>query len=93
MDHGTLNRVCKSHMLFRRLVWTCDRQDSEDCLDYVRAWNQASHACHKAKKQLEAARATEAKKNSGHMFFKAKTSTQTDVADLRKDDGTKTTSD
>jgi hypothetical protein len=92
MDKGTLTSVRKKHQLFRRWLQT---RDGQDYTAYIRARNKAQRDCRKAKKKLEMNIANDAKRNPKAFwsYVKAKTSMKTGVGDLKKDDGTKTTSD
>lgn len=92
MDSGTLASVRKKHKLFRRWLQT---HNGQDYTLYARARNQAKKACRQAQKQLEKEVAAKAKKNPKAFwsYVKSKTNCRTGVADLRKADGTKTTTD
>ena len=62
---------------------------------YVKARNQATKACRKAKRRLEETVASSAKKNQKAFwsYVKSKTSIKTGVGDLKRDDGSRTSSD
>ncbi|KAA0202334.1 hypothetical protein HAZT_HAZT000415 [Hyalella azteca] len=92
LDCGTLTSVCKKHKLYQRWLQT---QAGEDYRAYAKTRNQAARACRAAKQKLEATIAAQAKNHpkSFWSYVQAKTKTRSGVADLRKEDGTKTTSD
>ena len=92
MDKGTLTTVRKKHQLFRRWIET---KDGEHYRDYIKARNKATKSCRKAKKKMEATVAAQARSNpkSFWSFIKTKTQTRSGIADLKKDDGTRATTD
>ncbi|KAL8614561.1 hypothetical protein ACOMHN_028972 [Nucella lapillus] len=61
----------------------------------VKARNKASRECRKAKRNLEATVAAEAKNNPKVFwsYVKSKTTTRSGIGDLKKENGSKTTSD
>ncbi|KAL8591660.1 hypothetical protein ACOMHN_056776 [Nucella lapillus] len=92
MDHKTLESVRKKHRLFRR--WQQTREKG-DYTAYLKARNKASRECRKAKRNLEATVAAEAKNNPKVFwsYVKSKTTTRSGIGDLKKENGSKTTSD
>ena len=92
MDGGTLTSVRTKHKRFQRWLQT---RSGEDYMAYVKARNQATKACRKAKRRLEEIVATSAKKNPKAFwsYVKSKTSIKTGVGDLKRDDGSRTSSD
>lgn len=92
MNPSTLAVVRKKHKLFRK--WQETRAD-EDYQAYLRARNQARKACRNAQRDLEKKVAADSKTNPKAFwnYVKSKTSTRTGIADLKNEDGTKTTSD
>ena len=92
MDRGTLTSVRKKHQLFRK--W----QQTKDDLDYtacIRARNKAAKDCRQAKKRLEKTVAADCKKNPKAFwsYVKSKTTVRSGIGDLKKEDGTRTSSD
>ncbi|KAL8559525.1 hypothetical protein ACOMHN_037189 [Nucella lapillus] len=92
MDRKTLESVRKKHRLFRRWQQT---QEIGDYTAYLKARNKASRECRKAKRNLEATVAAEAKNNPKVFwsYVKSKTTTRSGIGDLKKENGSKTTSD
>eukprot|EP00745_Piridium_sociabile_P043063 TRINITY_DN87471_c0_g3_i3.p1 TRINITY_DN87471_c0_g3~~TRINITY_DN87471_c0_g3_i3.p1 ORF type:complete len:950 (+),score=231.72 TRINITY_DN87471_c0_g3_i3:692-3541(+) len=92
LNGGTLNTVRQKHKLYRRWLQTKDGQDYQA---YIRSRNKATKACRKAKRKLEETVAAQAKTNpkSFWSFVKAKTKTRSGIADLKRSDGTKTSTD
>ncbi|KAL8625776.1 hypothetical protein ACOMHN_012368 [Nucella lapillus] len=78
--------------MYRRWIETRDGQDYQT---YVKARNRAARECRKAKIRLEKTVTEQAKKSpkSFWSYVKAKTSTRTGIADLKRSDGTKTKTD
>lgn len=92
LDKGTLASVRKKHKLYRRWLQT---KDGQDYLEYCKARNKAKRDCRKAKKRLEKEVAKDSKRNPKKFwsYTKDKTKTKSGVADLKKPDGSKTTTD
>ncbi|KAL8594920.1 hypothetical protein ACOMHN_038483 [Nucella lapillus] len=92
MDRKTLESVRKKHRLFRRWQQT---QEIGDYTAYLKARNKTSRECRKAKRNLEATVAAEAKNNPKVFwsYVKSKTMTRSGIGDLKKENGSKTTSD
>ncbi|XP_076466007.1 uncharacterized protein LOC143297493 [Babylonia areolata] len=92
MDKDTLETVRRKHRLFRK--WQANRNEV-NYKAYIKARNQAKVACRRAQQAQEAKVASEAKTNPKAFWncVKSKTKTKTGVADLKKPDGTKTTTD
>ncbi|KAL8601399.1 hypothetical protein ACOMHN_042403 [Nucella lapillus] len=92
MDYKSLESVRKKHRLFRRWQQT---REKDDYTAYLKARTKASRECRKAKRRLEATVAAEAKKNPKVFlsYVKSKTTTRSGIGDLKKEDGSKTTSD
>lgn len=92
MDKGTLETVRKKHRLWR--LWKRTRKTA-DRQKYLRANNQANKACKKAQKRLEKAVAEKAKTDPKAFwsYVSNKTKTRSGIADLKKPDGTRTTTD
>lgn len=92
MDKTTLAAVRKKHKLFR--LWTKSR-DVMDYQNYIRANNEARKACRKAQRQLEQTVASNAKNNPKAFwsYVNSKTKTRSGVADLKKEDGTRASTD
>ncbi len=92
MDKNAFTKVRKKHQSFNRYKETLEGQVYDV---YARARNQAKWECTKIKKQYEAKLAEEAKKNpkAFYKYARSKLKTKATVADLIKDDGTKTTSE
>jgi hypothetical protein len=92
LDSGTLKTVRTKHKLYRRWLQS---KAGEDYQAYVKARNKAARACRSAKRKLEATVAAQAKTNpkSFWSYVQSKTKTHTGVADLKRDDGTKATTD
>ncbi|KAK7108399.1 hypothetical protein V1264_016145 [Littorina saxatilis] len=92
MDKGTLRTVRKKHKLFRKWL---ESRDGKVYQEYCKVRNQARRACRKAQRLLEQTVAKQAKRNPKAFwsYVKNKTKTKTGIADLKKEDGTKTTSD
>ncbi|CAI9719750.1 Hypothetical predicted protein [Octopus vulgaris] len=67
----------------------------QDYQAYIRTRNKATNACRKAKKKLEKMVATQAKKSpkSFWSYVKSKTKSKTGIADLKRSEGSKTTTD
>ncbi|CAM1329914.1 Uncharacterised protein r2_g3902 [Pycnogonum litorale] len=92
LDRDTLNTVRTKHKMYRRWLQTKSGQDYEA---YIKSRNKAIKACRKAKKKLEETVAAQAKSNpkSFWSYVKAKTKSRTGIADLKRSDGSKTTTD
>ncbi|XP_076453447.1 uncharacterized protein LOC143288705 [Babylonia areolata] len=92
LDGRTLTSVRTKHKLYRR--WLQSRA-GEDYQAYAKARNRAAKACRQAKRKLEAAIAEQAKINpkSFWSYVKSKTKARTGIADLKREDGSKTTTD
>ena len=93
MDKATLDIVKNKHKLFRE--WHKNGNDKNDKKDYNKANNRARKECRKANKAYERKIAEESKTNP-KMFFKytnSKLKSKSGIADLTKEDGTKTKDD
>ena len=92
MDRGTLTSVRKKHQLFRKWQQT---KDDLDYTAYIRARNKAAKDCRQAKKRLEKTVAADCKKNPKAFwsYVKSKTTVRSSIGDLKKEDGTRTSSD
>ena len=93
MDKETLETVREKHRLFRE--WHRKGNDNDKKEPYKKANNKARKECRKANRAYERKVADESKKNP-KMFFQyvnSKVKTKSGIADLNKDDGTKTKND
>ena len=92
MDRGTLRTVRKKHQLFRRWLQTRDGQIYQE---YIKARNRASKECKKTKKRMELKVASEAKTKPKGVwsYVNSKVKSKSGVADLQKEDGSKTVND
>jgi hypothetical protein len=92
MDGGTLESVRKKHKLFSRWLKT---RTGEDYTAYLKARNKASNACRRARRCLEKSVAEKSRNNPKAFwaYVKSKTTTRSGIADLKKDDGSRTKTD
>ncbi|KAL8576907.1 hypothetical protein ACOMHN_067357 [Nucella lapillus] len=92
MDRDTLETVRRKHRLFRK--WQTNINE-ENYKAYIKSRNQARATCRRAQKTQEAKVASDAKTNPKAFwnYVKSKTTLRTGIADLKKPDGTKTTTD
>ncbi|CAM1307199.1 ARSA (predicted) [Pycnogonum litorale] len=92
MDEKTLEVVRKKHRTFRKWQQT---RSTLDYNEYIRCRNRARKACQQAKKNLEKSVAADSKKNPKAFwrYVKSKTSARTGIGDLKKQDGTKTSTE
>ena len=92
MDKDTLEVVRKKHRLFRK--WNKSK-DPEDHVQYSKANNKSRKECRKAQMRYEEKIAKESKHNprAFYSYTKSRIKCKTGIADLIKEDGTKTKSD
>ena len=92
MNKETLDIVREKHRLFRK--WQSTRNPKDET-DYKKANNRARRECRRADKNKEKKVAEEAKENPNGFwrFVNAKLKVKSGIADLKKDDGSKTTTD
>ena len=93
MDKETLESVRNKHRLFRR--WNKDSDNKELEKEYTKANNKARKDCRKAHRNYEKKVAEQAKENpkAFYSYVNSKIKSKTGIADLKKEDGTKTKSD
>lgn len=92
MDKNTLETVRKKKRLWR--LWKKTKKEA-DFQKYLQANNKASRACKKAQRRLEKDVAEKAKTDPKAFwsYVNGKTKAKSGVADLKKSDGTRTSSD
>ena len=93
MNSDTLESVREKHRLFRE--WHKSGNDSEKKTPYNKANNKARKECRRANREYERKIAEESKKNP-KMFFQyvnSKVKSKSGIADLNKEDGSKTKND
>lgn len=92
MTKEALSSVRNKHKLFRRWLQTRDKTDYQN---YLKARNRARKDCRKAQNLMEKKVAAQAKENPKAFwsYVSGKTKKRSGVADLKKDDGSKTKSD
>ena len=94
LNEETLELVRRKHKLYRKWLETFPR-NQEYYNDYKKANNKASKACRKARRDHEKKVAEQAKTNPKAFwsYTSQKLKTRTGIADLKRDDGTKTATD
>ena len=94
LNEETLELVRRKHKLYRKWLETFPR-NQEYYNDYKKANNKASKACRKARRDHEKKVADQAKTNPKAFwsYTSQKLKTRTGIADLKRDDGTKTATD
>ena len=92
MNQETLEKVRLKHRTFRRKNQT---RDPKDIKAFNKARNQAQRACRKARKDLERKVAEQSKDNpkAFYSYVSQKNKSKSGIADLKKADGSKTSSD
>ena len=92
MTPETLSIVREKHQLYRR--WKQTGQD-EDYVKYAKVNNKSGKACKKARCQYEKKIAETSKENQKPFwnYTKSKTKSRIGIADLKKEDGSKTSTD
>ena len=92
MTPETLDIVREKHQLYRR--WKNTGKD-EDYAKYAKANNKSAKSCRKARRQYEKKIAESSKENQKPFwnYTKSKTKSRVGIADLKREDGTKTSTD
>ncbi len=92
MDTDTLKKIKDKQKLFRKWMET---KNENDRLSYCKARNQIRKVTRNAIKSFEKGIASQAKSNSKHFwnYVRTKLKTKQGVAELKKNDGTRTTND
>ena len=93
MDKETLESVRTKHRLFRK--WNKNKKDTELEKEYIKANNKARKDCRRAHRSYEQKVAEQSKENpkAFYSYANSKIKSRTGIADLLKEDGTKTKTD